>query len=109
MRPAVDTFIGIYLPRREHDVFAAIGVVAFEVNFGGEEFRWKEGREWAWGVEGHVGVMALTLLCIDFVTYCWILDIWSQGYSSAASRTAKACLSTVIIAKSPVFAALVDP
>ncbi|KAF9459199.1 hypothetical protein BDZ94DRAFT_1268808 [Collybia nuda] len=51
-------FTGIYLPRHNHDVFAAIGVEGdcdFEVNFGGEYFRWKEGSEWAWRVEGHVG------------------------------------------------------
>jgi hypothetical protein len=51
-------FTGIYLPRQNHDVFAAIGVEGdcdLEVNFGGEYFRWKEGSEWAWRVEGHVG------------------------------------------------------
>ncbi|KAF9526037.1 endosome protein [Crepidotus variabilis] len=53
-----DAFQGIYLPRQEHDVFAAIGVEGeceFEVNFGGDVFRWKEANEWAWRVEGHVG------------------------------------------------------
>jgi len=51
-------FTGIYLPRPHHDVYAAIGVegqCVFEVNFGGEYFKWKEGNEWAWRVEGHVG------------------------------------------------------
>lgn len=51
-------FTGIYLPRPNFDVFAAIGVSGdceLEVNFGGELFRWKEGNEWAWRVEGHVG------------------------------------------------------
>lgn len=51
-------FTGIYLPRQKQDVFAAIGVEGsceFEVNFGGQLFRWKEGNEWAWRVEGHVG------------------------------------------------------
>ncbi|KAL0946015.1 hypothetical protein HGRIS_012292 [Hohenbuehelia grisea] len=55
-----NAFTGIYLPRHLHDVFAAIGVEGrceFEVNFGGELFRWKEGNEWAWRVEGHVGRM----------------------------------------------------
>lgn len=53
-------FSGIYLPRRHQDVYAAIGVEGrceFQVNFGGETFRWKEGNEWAWRVEGHVGQM----------------------------------------------------
>lgn len=53
-----DAFNGIYLPRHAYDVFAAIGVEGeceFEVNFGGDVFRWKEGNEWAWRVEGHVG------------------------------------------------------
>ncbi|PPQ90262.1 hypothetical protein CVT25_013087 [Psilocybe cyanescens] len=51
-------FTGIYLPRHAQDVFAAIGVEGhcnFQVNFGAELFRWKEGNEWAWRVEGHVG------------------------------------------------------
>lgn len=53
-----DAFTGIYLPRTQFDVFAAIGVEGeceFDVNFGGDVFRWKEGNEWAWRVEGHVG------------------------------------------------------
>ncbi|KAF4577299.1 hypothetical protein EYR40_009342 [Pleurotus pulmonarius] len=53
-----DAFTGIYLPRHNHDVFAAIGVEGrndFEVNFGAELFRWKEGNEWAWLTEGSVG------------------------------------------------------
>ncbi|XP_006455777.1 hypothetical protein AGABI2DRAFT_76541 [Agaricus bisporus var. bisporus H97] len=51
-------FTGLYLPRQTHDVFAAIGVEGccdFDVNFGGDYFRWKEGNEWAWKIEGHVG------------------------------------------------------
>jgi Ran-binding protein 9/10 len=51
-------FTGIYMPRHEFDVFAAIGVEGeceFEVNFGADVFRWKEGNEWAWRSEGHVG------------------------------------------------------
>ncbi|KAH8104512.1 hypothetical protein BXZ70DRAFT_1005037 [Cristinia sonorae] len=53
-----DAFTGLYVPRHLHDVYAAIGVEGaceFDVNFGGELFRWKEGNEWAWRVEGHVG------------------------------------------------------
>jgi len=41
-------------------VFVAVGVEGeceFEVNFGGEGFRWLEANEWAWRVEGHVGVL----------------------------------------------------
>jgi hypothetical protein len=51
-------FTGIYMPRHNYDVFAAIGVSGIcdlEVNFGGEFFRWQEGNEWAWRIEGHVG------------------------------------------------------
>ncbi|KAF8804414.1 hypothetical protein BYT27DRAFT_7225186 [Phlegmacium glaucopus] len=51
-------FTGIYLPRHARDVFAAIGVEGicrFQVNFGGDTFRWLEGNEWGWRVEGHVG------------------------------------------------------
>lgn len=57
-------FRGIYLPRQEHDVYAAIGVGGpgrnqLIVNFGGDDqkylFSWKPGREWAWLVDGHVG------------------------------------------------------
>jgi hypothetical protein len=54
-------FTGQYTPRWDYDVFAAIGVEGvceFEVNFGADVFRWKEGNEWAWRVEGHVGKMA---------------------------------------------------
>lgn len=53
-----NAFTGIYLPRHEFDVFAAIGVEGeseFEVNFGADVFRWKEANEWAWRMEGHVG------------------------------------------------------
>ncbi|KAI9058533.1 hypothetical protein FKP32DRAFT_1636635 [Trametes sanguinea] len=56
-----DAFTGVYLPRAAHDVYAAVGVEGaceLEVNFGGDVFRWKEGNEWAWRVEGHVGTLA---------------------------------------------------
>ena len=55
-----DAFSGLYVPRTNYDVYAAIGIEAaceFEVNFGGDVFRRKEGNEWAWRVEGHVGRM----------------------------------------------------
>ncbi|KAI0632267.1 hypothetical protein C8Q77DRAFT_1060520 [Trametes polyzona] len=55
-----DAFTGVYLPRAAHDVYAALGVESAcecEVNFGGDVFRWKEGNEWAWRVEGHVGTL----------------------------------------------------
>ena len=42
-------------------MYAAIGVEGhneFEVNFGADVFRWKEGNDWAWRVEGHVGNFA---------------------------------------------------
>jgi hypothetical protein len=53
-----NAFSGLYVPQSEFDVFAAIGVCGrntLEVNFGATLFRWKEGNEWAWRVEGHVG------------------------------------------------------
>ena len=55
-----DAFGGLYVPRAQYDVYAAIGVEGaceFGVNFGGDVFRWKEGNEWAWRMEGHVGKM----------------------------------------------------
>jgi hypothetical protein len=51
-------FFGLYVPRTAFDVFAAVGVCGrnkLQVNFGAVPFRWKEGNEWAWRVEGHVG------------------------------------------------------
>ena len=56
-----NAFSGIYIPRDKHDVYAAIGVEGhneLEVNFGTDVFRWKEGNDWAWRVEGHVGCFA---------------------------------------------------
>jgi len=50
-------FTGIYQPRHNHDVFAAIGVSGkceFEVNFGAEDFRFKPGNEWSWKVDGQM-------------------------------------------------------
>ncbi len=58
-----DAFGGVYLPRTQYDVYAAIGVEGaceFEVNFGSDLFKWKEGNEWAWRVEGHVGRLSGT-------------------------------------------------
>lgn len=56
-----NAFSGVYVPRANYDVYAAIGVEGkndFDVNFGTDLFRWKEGNEWAWRVEGHVGSFA---------------------------------------------------
>lgn len=56
-----DAFGGVYVPRIQYDVYAAIGVEGacdFEVNFGGDVFRWKEGNEWGWRIEGHVGKLS---------------------------------------------------
>lgn len=53
-----NAFTGIYLPRRNFDVYAAIGVEGacdFEVNFGGEFVKWQEGNEWQWNVDGIFG------------------------------------------------------
>lgn len=58
-----DAFGGVYVPRTQYDVYAAIGIEGiceFEVNFGGDVFRWKEGNEWGWRVEGHVGRLSGT-------------------------------------------------
>ena len=56
-----NAFSGVYVPRAKYDVYAAVGVEGkneFDVNFGTDLFRWKEGNEWAWRVEGHVGSFA---------------------------------------------------
>ncbi|KAK0466795.1 uncharacterized protein EV420DRAFT_1505414 [Desarmillaria tabescens] len=53
-----NAFTGIYLPRQNYDVFAAIGVEGvcdFEVNFGGELVKWPEGNEWQWKLDGIIG------------------------------------------------------
>ncbi|KAH8827373.1 endosome protein [Flagelloscypha sp. PMI_526] len=53
-------FTGIYLPRQQFDVFAAIGIEGhneIHVNFGTDLFKWKEGNTWEWKSEGHVGRM----------------------------------------------------
>ena len=63
-----NAFTGIYMPRQKYDVFAAIGVEGvcdFQVNFGGDHFRWKEGNEWAWRVEGHVGKLNGSSSAVD--------------------------------------------
>jgi hypothetical protein len=55
-----NAFVGIYMPRVDHDVYAAIGLEGaneVEVNFGQEGFRWGEGNDVAWWVGGHVGYM----------------------------------------------------
>lgn len=54
-------FTGAYTPLQEHDVYAAIGMEGkneFEVNFGQENFRWKEANDLTWNVGGHAGIMA---------------------------------------------------
>jgi len=56
-----NAFAGIYMPRVDHDMYAAIGfegVNEVEVNFGSSDFQWKEGNDVAWQVDGHVGYMA---------------------------------------------------
>jgi hypothetical protein len=55
-----DAFVGIYMPRVKHDVYAAIGLEGaneVEVNFGSLGFRWREGNDVAWRVGMHVGYM----------------------------------------------------
>ena len=54
-------FSGIYIPQDKYDVYVAIGVLGkdqFRVNFGTDTFKWREGNDWAWKVEGHVGNFA---------------------------------------------------
>ena len=49
------------MPRRSHDVYAAIDVEGrneIEVNFGSSLFAWKESHDWAWHVQGRVGQKA---------------------------------------------------
>ncbi|THH13509.1 hypothetical protein EW146_g6716 [Bondarzewia mesenterica] len=53
-----DAFRGIYMPRHEHDVYAAIGVEGcneLEVDFGSSRFAWEEGDNSAWRIEDQVG------------------------------------------------------
>ncbi|KAI0304255.1 hypothetical protein B0F90DRAFT_1809128 [Multifurca ochricompacta] len=55
-----DAFRGVYAPRVDHDVYAAIGLDGtneIEVNFGSSSFKWNEGNEMAWRVASHVGYM----------------------------------------------------
>lgn len=56
-----NAFRGVYVPRENYDVYAAIGVEGdndFEVNFGADPFEWKEANDWSWRIEGHVGNFA---------------------------------------------------
>lgn len=60
------------MPREEYDVYAAIGVCgrnALDVNFGATLFKWKEGNEWAWRVEGHVGRLEGPAIDEDLPSY----------------------------------------
>ena len=55
-------FRGVYVPREEHDVFAANGVSgpgsnALSVNFGGR-FVWEEANEERWRMSRRVGYFA---------------------------------------------------
>ena len=55
-----NAFVGIYMPRVDHDVYASIGFEGaneVEVNFGSSDFLWREGNDVAWRVDGHVGYM----------------------------------------------------
>jgi hypothetical protein len=75
-----NAFVGIYMPRVEHDVYAAIGLDGaneIEVNFGSSDFQWKEGNDGAWRVDGHVGYM---------VGSGPGQDEWLPSYSEAISR-----------------------
>ncbi|EIW74648.1 hypothetical protein CONPUDRAFT_140427 [Coniophora puteana RWD-64-598 SS2] len=54
----VTAYPAVFMPPREHDVYAAVGVEGeceLEVNFGADMFVWKEGNEEAWSPVGHVG------------------------------------------------------
>jgi Ran-binding protein 9/10 len=55
--------VGCIFPEKHIDVYAAIGVEGendIEINFGGSVFRWKDGNDWAWKIEGQVGCFAGT-------------------------------------------------
>ncbi|KAI4527304.1 hypothetical protein K525DRAFT_285251 [Schizophyllum commune Loenen D] len=59
--PLPPAFSGIFMPKHNYDVFAAVGVEGacdVEVNFGGDVFMWKPANEWAWRVEGSAGNIA---------------------------------------------------
>ena len=52
-RRSPNAFVGVHMPRVEHDVYAAIsleGTNEVEVNF-----RWREGNDVTWRVDNHVG------------------------------------------------------
>lgn len=56
-----EVFTDVYAPRDKYAVYATIGVKGrndFEVNFGTEVFRWKEGNDWTWKVGGLFGDFA---------------------------------------------------
>jgi len=55
-----NAFVGVYMPRVEHDVYAAIGLEntnEVEVNFGAASFQWRKRNDVAWRVDNHVGRM----------------------------------------------------
>ncbi|KAH9975623.1 hypothetical protein BJV74DRAFT_862561 [Russula compacta] len=55
-----NAFVGIYMPRVNHDVYATIGLDGaneIDVNFGSSRFQWLEGNCVQWRVDGHVGHM----------------------------------------------------
>lgn len=55
-----NAFVGIYMPRVNHDVYATIGFDGaneIDVNFGSSKFQWVEGNCVEWRVDGHVGHM----------------------------------------------------
>jgi Ran-binding protein 9/10 len=58
-----NAFTGIYMPRVDYDVYAAIGLDGaneIDVNFGTSDFYWYDGNDAAWRVGGHVGYMVET-------------------------------------------------
>jgi len=47
-------------PREKYDVYAAVGVEGcnvFEVNFGTDAFRWKEGNDWLGGWKDMLAIL----------------------------------------------------
>ncbi|KAG6910761.1 hypothetical protein DXG01_007648 [Tephrocybe rancida] len=96
-----NAFSGIYLPRMQQDVYAAVGVsggVNIKVNFGGEYFRWAEGNEWSWKVEGQVGGRLAPIAGDDIDELPPIYQLEGSSNSSTRTRAHCAFLSSTTLA-----------
>jgi hypothetical protein len=65
-------FSGVHLPRHSQDVFAAIGIEGsceVHVNFGTSIFKWKDGNESSWRLDGSFGNLELARTVDDLPQY----------------------------------------